>query len=80
MEKYKYFVNKECEHYPCHKGVPEGEWSCLFCYCPWFWSCGSKGNNGELCIACNMPHYRDRWELIQTGLKNMYVSESGKGS
>jgi Zn-finger protein len=34
MQKYKFFSNKECEYYPCHK-MPEGEeLNCLFCYCP----------------------------------------------
>lgn len=29
---YKFFENKECEYYPCHKDMESI--NCLFCYCP----------------------------------------------
>ncbi len=29
---YRFFVNKDCEYYPCHESVEE--LNCLFCYCP----------------------------------------------
>ena len=29
---YTWFQNKECEYFPCHKGVREEEFNCLFCY------------------------------------------------
>ena len=31
---YMFFQNKECEMFPCHTGVPEESFNCLFCYCP----------------------------------------------
>ena len=31
---YMFFQNKECEMFPCHAGVPEEAFNCLFCYCP----------------------------------------------
>ncbi len=31
---YNFFQNKECEYFPCHKGVKEEDFNCLFCYCP----------------------------------------------
>ncbi len=31
---YTWFQNRECEYFPCHKGVREEEFNCLFCYCP----------------------------------------------
>ena len=30
---YKYFKNKDCKYFPCHKGLSD-EFNCLFCYCP----------------------------------------------
>ena len=33
-EYYKFFQNKKCEYFPCHKGIPEEDFNCLFCYCP----------------------------------------------
>ena len=29
---YKFYCNKSCEYYPCHKGL--SEFNCLFCFCP----------------------------------------------
>ena len=28
----RFFANKECEYYPCHKS--DGDINCLFCFCP----------------------------------------------
>ena len=30
----RFFQNRECRYFPCHTGVPEEEFNCLFCYCP----------------------------------------------
>ncbi|MFW5671451.1 MAG: cysteine-rich small domain-containing protein, partial [Acetivibrio ethanolgignens] len=29
---YRFFENRECKYFPCHKGLKE--LNCLFCYCP----------------------------------------------
>ena len=31
---HQFFQNRECKYFPCHKGIDEEEFSCLFCYCP----------------------------------------------
>lgn len=31
-DSYRYFENRACQYYPCHKGIEE--LNCLFCYCP----------------------------------------------
>ena len=31
---FKGFTNRECEFFPCHKGVKREDFNCLFCYCP----------------------------------------------
>lgn len=28
----RYFENKECQYFPCHKAL--ADFNCLFCYCP----------------------------------------------
>ena len=69
-EKFKYFVNKECEYYPCHENVPEEKWSCLFCYCPLYLidDCGGNysilDNGVKNCMDCTLPHQRQNWEYI----------------
>ena len=32
---YKYFKNKDCKYFPCHKGLSD-DFNCLFCYCPMY--------------------------------------------
>ena len=34
QERYRFFQHRACEFFPCHKGVEEEQFSCLFCYCP----------------------------------------------
>ena len=33
-KQYAFFQHRSCEFFPCHKGVPEEDFNCLFCYCP----------------------------------------------
>ena len=39
---YKYFENKECEYYPCHK--EKQNLNCMFCYCPFYSHAKCPGN------------------------------------
>lgn len=57
------FTNKECEYYPCHSGVDEEHFNCLFCYCPLYVlgrQCGGNftymENGVKDCSACALPH------------------------
>jgi len=34
MGNHKFNQNKDCEYFPCHKGIDEKDFNCLFCYCP----------------------------------------------
>ena len=62
-EYYKFFQNKKCEYFPCHKGIPEEDFNCLFYYCPLYplgKSCGgilhldtgTHANLKQLCNTC----------------------------
>ena len=71
MEHYKYYCNRECEFFPCHKGIPEEQFSCLFCYCPLYAlgdRCGGSFTYTEQgikdCSACLCPHRRDQYDRI----------------
>ena len=70
-KSYAYFENRECEYYPCHKGV-EGI-NCLFCYCPLYSRIHCPGNyryievNGKKikeCTDCTFPHKSENYEVI----------------
>ena len=68
---YKFFQNRDCKNFPCHKNVPENEFNCLFCYCPLYAlgkTCGGNFKYTEKgiksCIDCNFPHIRENYEKI----------------
>ena len=71
MEHYKFSQNRKCEFFPCHRGVKEENFNCLFCYCP-LYALGDKcgGNfryleNGiKDCSNCFVPHRRENYDKI----------------
>ena len=70
-EYYKFFQNKKCEYFPCHKGIPEADFNCLFCYCPLYTLGKSCGGNCEYlkngiksCINCGFPHHRKNYLVV----------------
>lgn len=69
-EHYKFFQNKQCEFFPCHKGVPEEEFNCLFCYCPLYMlkdQCGGgfvMSNGIKDCSHCTKPHDKNSYDFI----------------
>ena len=68
MPHYDFYQNKECEFFPCHKGMDEEKFSCLFCYCP-LYALGDKcGGNFTYtdygikdCSNCLVPHRRENY-------------------
>ena len=71
MEHYKFNQNRSCEFFPCHKGLQEENFNCLFCYCP-LYALGDKcgGNYTYLengikdCSNCLVPHRRENYDQI----------------
>jgi len=81
-QHYKFFQNKECEYFPCHKVKNEEEFNCLFCYCPLYMlkdECGGNFNyDREIkdCSKCLKPHTKSSYEFIMS--KMDVVMERGK--
>jgi len=73
-ENFKKVQNKNCEFLPCHKGIPEDEFNCLFCFCPLYIlkdKCGgdyTRINNKKNCSLCGRPHKKDGYEFIMSKL------------
>ena len=72
---YKYFENKECEYFPCHKGANSDNFNCLFCYCPLYAlgeECGGNitylENGVKDCSNCTFPHNKDNYNKIMEKL------------
>ena len=68
---YKFFENRECEYFPCHK--LDGDFNCLFCYCPMYGyeDCPGTGTyvkkNGrrvKVCTDCTFPHKPENYEEV----------------
>lgn len=65
---YKFFENRKCEYYPCHKNV-KGI-NCLFCFCPLYKleDCGGEyiilDNGIKDCSNCMLPHGPAGYDII----------------
>lgn len=73
MEHYKFNQNLKCEFFPCHKGLNESDFNCLFCYCPLYAlgdRCGGNftylENGIKDCSNCLIPHRRENYDKIMT--------------
>ena len=70
-EHYKYFCNRECEYFPCHKTENSDDFNCLFCYCPLYALGDRCGGNFRYiqggikdCSGCLFPHKRENYDEI----------------
>ncbi|MBE6827674.1 MAG: metal-binding protein [Ruminococcaceae bacterium] len=64
---YKFFENKDCEYYPCHRGIDRI--NCLFCFCPLYEKeCGGNykilENGKKDCSDCVFPHLEENYAKI----------------
>ena len=71
QESHRFHQNRACEYFPCHKGVPEDEFSCLFCYCPLYalgkrcgGNCTYLENGVKSCESCTFPHRAENYDAI----------------
>lgn len=72
----RYFENRACQYYPCHKG--SAHINCMFCYCPFYtWeNCpgnpafvDKKGKRIKTCLHCQFPHKAENYEKIMELLR-----------
>lgn len=78
MDHYKFFQNRECEYFPCHKNVDKKEFNCLFCFCP-LYALGDQceGNftytQGGVkdCSGCAVPHRQKNYDVILEKLEGV---------
>ncbi len=66
-----FFQNRACKAFPCHRGVPEADFNCLFCYCPLYAlgeKCGGNFHYTETgiksCVDCAFPHVRANYDRV----------------
>ena len=70
-KNYAFYSHKACEFFPCHQGVKEEDFNCLFCYCPLYVLGKDCGGNFRVtkegrkdCSGCTVPHRRENYEKI----------------
>jgi Zn-finger protein len=75
---YSHFCNRECEYFPCHKGVDPEQFNCLFCYCPLYMLDNDCGGNFSYtkkgikdCSACLIPHSKGGYDYITGHLRKI---------
>lgn len=66
-----FFQNRECAYFPCHPVKDNGDFNCLFCYCPLYAlgdGCGGNCRYTEKgikdCSGCLIPHSPGGCEYI----------------
>ncbi len=71
MENFKFFTNRDCEFFPCHKVEDESKFNCLFCYCPLYALGDQCGGNFRYmeddtkdCSQCLAPHGANSYDYI----------------
>ena len=79
-QSYRFFENKECKYFPCHKGLEE--FNCLFCQWPKYpiKDCPGnpqfvekKGKNIKVCTNCTFPHQPENYDRIVKILKEFEI-------
>ncbi|MCM1039863.1 MAG: cysteine-rich small domain-containing protein [Ruminococcus sp.] len=73
---YRFFENRDCQYFPCHK--KDGDFNCLFCYCPLYMKehCPGapeylerEGGRLKVCTNCTFPHQPENYDKIMQILK-----------
>ncbi len=74
-KNHKFFQNRKCEYFPCHKVENENEFNCMFCYCPLYMLKGDCGGNFKYtngfkdCSDCKLPHTREAYRHIMSKME-----------
>lgn len=81
QKNYCFIQNRKCEYFPCHKGVREEDFNCLFCYCPLYLTGRRCGGNCRIlengikdCTECTFPHRRQNYDSMLEKL-NVFLFE-----
>ena len=71
INKSKFFNNKECDYFPCHKTNDFDNFNCFYCYCPLYALGENCGGNycyteGGIkdCSNCMVPHNPESYKYI----------------
>ena len=86
---YRFFQNRDCRYFPCHKVKDDNEFNCLFCYCPLYTLGDGCGGNCTYtdkgiknCADCTLPHNPRGYDYILAKFSALaeLAKENRKGS
>lgn len=67
----RFYQNRACPYFPCHGGIAQEDFNCLFCYCPLYAlgrACGGgwrySGKGIKDCSACAFPHRPESYDCV----------------
>lgn len=70
-KNYAFFQHRDCEFFPCHEGIKEEDFNCLFCWCPLYalgencgGACRFLTDGTKDCSLCVLPHRRENYGKI----------------
>ncbi len=76
-KNYKFFQNRACEMFPCHKTDDIDNFNCLFCFCPLYFSGEKCGGNfhytakgRKSCVDCTFPHKKENYDELMAKLRS----------
>ncbi len=81
----RYFCNRACEYFPCHKKADADAFNCLFCYCPmhpyedcpgtprYIETAGAGSRRIKDCTDCIFPHQPEHYDQIMKFLGSKYT-------
>ena len=68
---YRFFQNRACKYFPCHKMKDDSDFNCLFCYCPLYTlgdrcggNCSYTDKGIKNCTDCTLPHDPKGYDYI----------------
>lgn len=79
---HRFYENRDCRYFPCHKGLEE--FNCLFCFCPMYHREDCPGNPRfmekagkriKVCTDCTFPHQPENYDRLMELLKGQKMSE-----
>lgn len=69
--RYSFFQNRQCEYFPCHKGVDTEKFNCLLYYFPLYMlgkDCGGRfiynERGDKVCTDCIYPHIKENYDGV----------------
>ena len=82
---YRFYQNRACQFFPCHKVKDDSDFNCLFCYCPLYalgekcgGSCSYTEDGIKDCSGCLLPHSPGGYDHINSKFPEL-AELAGKG-